>query len=89
MDRYRKLLRRIALYLLIVLAAFGIGLLGIAPPSFSGKREDGPEIQIELVEETDGPKGVAQQCQIGGLAERQAPVSRRNRSQSSELKGTS
>jgi len=50
MNRFKRLLRRLLLICLIVLASIGIGLTGGIPiPSF-GKREDKQEINKEVLE---------------------------------------
>ncbi len=50
MNRFKRLVRRILLICLIVLASIGIGLTGGIPiPSF-GKREDKQEINNEVLD---------------------------------------
>ena len=51
MEKCMRLLRRLLLIILIVLAAFGIGMAGGVPVASSHKREDGPEIKIEAEKE--------------------------------------
>ena len=53
MVKIKRLLRHFALALLIILAIFGIGLVGGVPLPGLFKREDSSEVKIELVEDKD------------------------------------
>ncbi|MCU4175800.1 hypothetical protein [Carboxylicivirga sp. N1Y90] len=50
MTNYKKVLRVVALVLLILLATLGIGISGGIPVSSSGKKEDTIEVKSELLD---------------------------------------
>jgi hypothetical protein len=50
MKTAKKIVRYICLFLLIVLASFGIGIAGGVPVTPLQRRQENPEITIELVE---------------------------------------
>lgn len=56
MNNYKRLLRRILLILMILLASFGVGLVGGLPLPISHKRDDKTEIENEMVDVDDEVK---------------------------------
>ena len=53
MKSFKKALRLTVMVLVILLAAMGVGLAGGIPVLFPRKKENDPQIKIELVESRD------------------------------------
>ncbi len=53
MKKFKVILRRIALILLIILGCFGIGIIGPVPIIPIKRRDDDEPPKIEMVDETE------------------------------------
>jgi hypothetical protein len=60
MKTAKKIFRLICLFLLIVLASFGIGIAGGVPVTPLQRRQENPEITIELVESREDKEELTQ-----------------------------